>query len=568
MGLPFNLSEYLITDDLTILLALIAATVFLLNNLYKPQPLVHPILLGRQSDAGRARNPKESAVYRNYGTGLLGRFPIRPSKEVYILADLVKQESEAPRTLWSTKITNTHLQDRVASLGTGLLRLARLQPNESNVLLLLNDSLEFIVADMALASHCIPSFTLASSNLLSSVLESHPPSAIITHAFLLSQILELIYDAGEKTGHHTIIVVGEPSSQAMASVASNVKVLKFSEVEREGFKVEKVISPLPKPSDIFTVSFFEGEGGQLQSAQLTHENITAGVTATRSLLPLSHTPSPLDTILSTHSLSTPYGRAIAYTAIYEGTSFATQRSSELYHIDDQQNPSDGSDIITGKRYPIPAPTILFIKPQHLNYLVSEILKQASKSWLLFPIAWRHKLAGIADGFLTKDSLWDRLVFDNARAKVMGDGAAALRAIIVSGGAIDAEKMTPSRIALSVPLVNTFIHPLVAGPVLASHAFDLQDFPAVTNDVLPSPAAHCGPPSVNVEAKLVGVDDELVENGADPSGALLVRGPSVARLVSVEDYVDVQPEGDKDGWIIMGVRAKVQTNGSFQVLSQI
>lgn len=68
-----SIADYLVTDDLTILLGLIAATVFLVNNLYKPQPLVHPILLGRQSDVGRARNPGESAVYRNYGTGLMGR---------------------------------------------------------------------------------------------------------------------------------------------------------------------------------------------------------------------------------------------------------------------------------------------------------------------------------------------------------------------------------------------------------------------------------------------------------------------------------------------------------------
>ena len=71
--MSLSIAEYLVTDDLTILLGLIAATVFLVNNLYKPQPLVHPILLGRQSDVGRARNPGESAVYRNYGTGLMGR---------------------------------------------------------------------------------------------------------------------------------------------------------------------------------------------------------------------------------------------------------------------------------------------------------------------------------------------------------------------------------------------------------------------------------------------------------------------------------------------------------------
>ena len=66
-------SDYLLTDDSTILLFLIAATVFLLKNLYKPQPLVHPILLGRQSDVGRARNPGESAVYRNYSTGFMSQ---------------------------------------------------------------------------------------------------------------------------------------------------------------------------------------------------------------------------------------------------------------------------------------------------------------------------------------------------------------------------------------------------------------------------------------------------------------------------------------------------------------
>ena len=68
-----GLSEYFATDDLTILLGLTTASIFLLYNLYKPQPLVHPILLGRQSDVARVRMPGESAVHRNYATGLMGR---------------------------------------------------------------------------------------------------------------------------------------------------------------------------------------------------------------------------------------------------------------------------------------------------------------------------------------------------------------------------------------------------------------------------------------------------------------------------------------------------------------
>lgn len=70
------LSDYLVTDDLTIILGLVAAGLFLLHNLYKPQSLVHPILLGRQSDVARVRHPGESAVYRNYGTGMMGRVSV------------------------------------------------------------------------------------------------------------------------------------------------------------------------------------------------------------------------------------------------------------------------------------------------------------------------------------------------------------------------------------------------------------------------------------------------------------------------------------------------------------
>ena len=85
----------------------------------------------------------------------------------------------------------------------------------------------------------------------------------------------------------------------------------------------------PEPSDVFTVTFFETPSGGHDGVQLTHENMTAGVAATRALVPPSSALSPLDTILSSYSLSTPYGRAVAYTALFEGTGFATVDSTKL-----------------------------------------------------------------------------------------------------------------------------------------------------------------------------------------------------------------------------------------------
>jgi long-chain acyl-CoA synthetase len=119
--------------------------------------------------------------------------------------------------------------------------------------------------------------------------------------------------------------------------------------------------------------------------------------------------------------------------------------------------------------------------------------------------------------------------------------------------------------LSVPLVNCFTHPLVPGPVLASHCLDLQDFSAVIDGAIPT--AHVGPPSVNTEAKLVGVDDASVESGRDPVGVLLIRGPSVGKLLSNDDYVSIPSEDEKEGWVPTGVRAQIRSNGAFQVLDK-
>lgn len=66
-------SSLFTTDKLTYLLGLTAAVTFLLGNYLVPVPLVHPILLGRQSDVERVRKSGESAICRNFGTQMTGR---------------------------------------------------------------------------------------------------------------------------------------------------------------------------------------------------------------------------------------------------------------------------------------------------------------------------------------------------------------------------------------------------------------------------------------------------------------------------------------------------------------
>lgn len=90
-----------------------------------------------------------------------------------------------------------------------------------------------------------------------------------------------------------------------------------------------------EPSDVFSVSFFKDSNDNIQGTQLTHMNITSGVAAIHGLFPISSLLSPLDTLVSSHSMGGAYGRSIAYTAIFEGSSFATTESSKLFRLDER-----------------------------------------------------------------------------------------------------------------------------------------------------------------------------------------------------------------------------------------
>lgn len=153
------------------------------------------------------------------------------------------------------------------------------------------------------------------------------------------------------------------------------------------------------------------------------------------------------------------------------------------------------------------------------------------------------MSALQNGFITNDTIWDRLSFGDARAAALGRACGSLKNIVVDGqsarpipervavsqrliatGIIDASALTSIRIALSVPISHVYVDPCVAGPVTSSHMLDMQVFPTATQNEtdLFDALAHVGPPSINTEVKLVGVDDAAVEGGASPIGQVSCR----------------------------------------------
>lgn len=56
-------------DSTSFVLLALTILLFTLRSYLQPIPLAHPILLGRQADISKVRQPKQTASYRNYGVG-------------------------------------------------------------------------------------------------------------------------------------------------------------------------------------------------------------------------------------------------------------------------------------------------------------------------------------------------------------------------------------------------------------------------------------------------------------------------------------------------------------------
>jgi long-chain acyl-CoA synthetase len=104
---------------------------------------------------------------------------------------------------------------------------------------------EFLITELALASHSIPSVTLSSPSLLSPVLESHFPSAIIVEGSLLPHTLELIYELYEFERHSVVIVVGEMDENVLSNTSGQIEVARWADIEAQGKAAPVIISPVP-----------------------------------------------------------------------------------------------------------------------------------------------------------------------------------------------------------------------------------------------------------------------------------------------------------------------------------
>ncbi|KAJ1310303.1 hypothetical protein OPQ81_007043 [Rhizoctonia solani] len=550
MSLISNLTSY---DDVTLLLLSGLIVTVTAGIVSRSEPLAHPLVLGQQSEPSKVRRPTESAVYRNYGVGMYMPLPTRPKREVQTVNNFLQAEANHERVLFGVKTTNAELQSRISTLGAGLVRKLNLAPRDSSVLMLLDDSFEYLASVLALSACSVTPITISHLQLLNPVLSVHPPSAIIVQSRFLHTLLEQLADEKEDGLH--VIVVGEIDDLALShSHKTGIRLIPWTDVLESGAEpLDLNAADLPTSNDVFMISYYADEIGQPKAVQFTHQNMTAAVVSNRALFSVSTPLSSSDRVLSSFSMNTPFGMGIAFQALWEGTSFSVKSNIGLFKIESDKAEDSIFAAIAASR-----PTILYVLPSELTSVSSNVLETAKGSFL-YTLAWKRKMGALLEGSVSRTTPWDRVVFEEARTKW---GLSDLRSVVTAGESSDPSTQAICSIATSVPIARAHVCPLSASPILASHPLDLQrHFPATGGSRMSKDPLHVGPPAPSVEVKLVGVSESDIEAGNDPRGELLIRGTSVGTPVS-ESTVPYP-----DGWLPTGERAIVQSNGTFKVVGR-
>ncbi|EIW73123.1 hypothetical protein M231_06039 [Tremella mesenterica] len=580
----------LVIDNLTVFFLTVFAALLIWHRFfYQPQPLVHPLLLGKQSEVSSVRREGETGVYRSWATGQGTPLTVRPASTLKTVQDVVQAPkgvpSVVPRCILDTSLTDEALQEILRLLPIGLQTLyptLSTSPTAPTPILTLlppspTTSLPLLLLYLS-SPPCSPLVVLPSPTLLTTALTAtcHPrPGLVVVHASIADDVLEqVLEDCHTSAG---VLLVGDERKEktdVMGSATSRGMTVHWWEEIWDAAEARSSTTPLPDAHFSDVHSYFYNipkDDAPVAIVKVTHMNVTAGIAALLSLFPADKRPTAAlgDVVASAVRLDTPLGMSIALASLWSAAGFRM-----IGHPTPTWEPTEGGEAaeleqIADTTSGLPKPSILFITSEHHLSLLTE-LQTSFVAHPLSAFAARHQTQSIRAGHVSRGGLLDRYLFRNVREGMLGGVAGErLRAVIVVGDGPPADSLGMSHLLLSLPL--TRLHPsfYATGPIFVSHFYDLQT-PASSLQRMVSKVedaveerAHVGPPATNIEVILKGEEVHLNrEDGYALEGEVFVRGPSVL------ERIDPASPGTAEGWMDIGEKAKVQTNGTFVMMSPI
>lgn len=529
----------LVFDDVSLLLTL---TIILLLSLTiyigkGYQPLVHPLILSRQSDISPIRHKGQSAIYRNASSPSGLELASKPRRKINGVLEVLQSGLDSPewsstakKHLYGHQKSNQDVINTARSFAQGLLEVTGINSiSDLRVAICVEvdslESFEVIIAgsvqaksSQAFTPLIIHPSLLADQNIVldglpSSLKQSH---AIFTTATSLSAALRL-----PTVNKDTIIIVASEQEAQSSRTFTSHKVMLIDEVlarsSSNSFNsVSEEESSKEGASNVHSYYYTE----KARWVEVTNASLIAALTAHLAFYPAQSQPSKQDHInvaitpantenagASSPHLSAAYhpaGLVLPLLALYTGAAFSTSTLTRTT-----------SPNISGA-------TLLFTSPYGASILAT-VLCKLSKRNLLVRLASISKLAFLRHGTFSSSTIWDKLVFNNIRKSIQGVGLRSVL-IVTESNSVNQDLLDILRIQLSCTVRQAYLPlspctamgseltsgigsesssnsalALVTAPLNAVHSLDLQAFAEEEHEYTP---AHVGPPNVAVEMKLV------------------------------------------------------------------
>uniref|UniRef100_H2ZCR8 Long-chain-fatty-acid--CoA ligase n=1 Tax=Ciona savignyi TaxID=51511 RepID=H2ZCR8_CIOSA len=345
---------------------------------------------------------------------------------------------------------------------------------------------------------------------------------------------------GVKDGQYTIetlIIMAQPNEETNALLKdTNVKLLTFTQLFCAGTVYGWIYKlPPPKPSDLHTICYTSGTTGLPKGVMLTHGNLVAnraGVLVILFIFQVNYMDNN-DVHISYLPLAHVFERIVCVQVFTAGASVGFFQGDVKLLMGD----------VAALR-----PTIFPMVPRLINRMYDKVANQSFFKKFLLERAVKSKMELLKRGIITKDTIWDKLVFRRVQNMMGGRG----RIFITGAAPVSLEVLNFMRVALGVTFTEGY------GQTEATAAISVT-IPGDYN------SGSVGTPAVSNVVKLVDVPEKNYY-AKDGKGEVCVKGTNVF-VGYYKDEEKTKETLDEDGWLHTGDVGMWLPNGSLKIIDR-
>lgn len=426
--------------------------------------------------------------------------------------------------------------DQAQQLGSGLLSLGMKSGDESFVGIFAANCPQWVIAKEACGMFSmvyVPLYDTLGPDACSYILNQTSMSVIVCDT---TKRLETILKNADSTPNLKFVIVVEDykGMNLDAATKHNIKVMTFQEILFLGKK--SLHDPIPpSPESVVSICYTSGTTGNPKGVLLTHLNLVSNTAAVAKMLPKSLAITSEDSHISYLPLAHMFEVVVQLMITQHGGRIGFFRGDVRQLTEDMQALK---------------PTLFATVPRLLNRIYDKVLMGVRGSKVkkfLFEMALKKKTDLLNRGVITRDSIWDKLVFKKVQNLMGGN----VRISVVGSAPLSGAVLTFSRCAFGCMMIEGY------GQTEATAGLTIT----LPHECEPG---LVGPPLACNRIKLIDVP-EMDYYAKDGKGEVCTQGNNIMKGYYKEP--EKTKEAMEDGWLHTGDIGMWLPNGTLKIIDR-